>query len=419
MTVIINIVLLLTTLHQGSGLFCLMGKHNYGFIIEYHCSAFFHLYHMSSSLSRSMPFYVKLALILFSLIALFYIAIEVKEILSPLIFAVLFSIALLPVVHFFEKRLKLPAGMAAGISVLLFLFCIILLIYFLGSQISRLGQDWPQFKEQIHTSAQSLQQWIHTKLKINITQQMTYVNKATSKVLDSSSSVIGATVSSLSSTLLFLVFTMIYTFFLILYRHHLLKFLIAVFKEENSETVYDITEQVQYIIRKYILGLLLEVLIVSSVCCIAFLILGVKYAVLLGIITGIFNLVPYIGIFTSLALGTFITFATGAATTKVVLVAAVYVCVHLVDSNVLLPLIVGSKVRINALITVLGVIGGEMLWGISGMFLSIPVIAIVKIIFDRIDTLKPWGLLLGEDKEAKPKSKKKIIEEADLEKPAE
>lgn len=359
-----------------------------------------------------MPFYVKLALILFSLIALLYIAIAIKEILSPLVFAFLFSIALLPVVNFFEKKLKLPAGMAAGFSVLLFLFGIVLLIYFLGSQISRLGQDWPQFKEQIHTSGQNLQQWIHETLKVNVTQQMSYVNEATTKVLDSSSTVIGATFTSLSSILLFLVFTMIYTFFLILYRHHLLKFLIAVFKEENSGKVYDIVEQVQYIIRKYILGLLLEVLIVSSVCCIAFLILGVKYAVLLGIITGIFNLVPYIGIFTSLVLSTFITFATGAATTKVILVAVIYVCVHLTDSNVLLPLIVGSKVRINALITVLGVISGEMLWGISGMFLSIPVIAIIKIIFDRIETMEPWGLLLGEDKDEKPKSKKKTIAEA-------
>ena len=377
-------------------------------------------YHMNTSVARALPFYIKLALVLFSLMSLCYIAIQVKEVLSPLIFSLLFSIALLPLVNFFEKRARLPAGMAAGFSVILLLLCLFLLFYFLGSQISRLGQDWPQFKEQIHITIQNLQQWINEKLKINVSQQMTYVNKATSQVLSSSSTVIGATVASLSSMLLFLVFTMIYTFFLIFYRHHLLKFLIAVFKEENSVTVFDIAEQVQYIVRKYILGLLLEVSIVSTVCCLAFLILGVKYAVLLGFITGIFNLVPYIGIFTSLLLGTFITFATGAATSKVVLVAVVYVCVHLVDSNVLLPLIVGSKVRINALITVLGVIAGEMIWGISGMFLSIPVIAITKIVFDRIDTLKPWGLLLGdEEKEKKPKGKRKIIVEANQEKPDE
>ena len=70
---------------------------------------------------------------------------------------------------------------------------------------------------------------------------------------------------------------------------------------------------------------------------------------------------------------------------------------HLIDSNILLPVIVGSKVRINAFITLIGVVVGEMIWGISGMFLSIPVIAITKIIFDRIESLKAWGMLMGHE----------------------
>ena len=82
------------------------------------------------------------------------------------------------------------------------------------------------------------------------------------------------------------------------------------------------------------------------------------------------------------------------------------VITHLIDSNILLPVIVGSKVKINPLITVLGVVTGEMIWGISGMFLSIPVIAVLKIVFDRVESLKPWGLLLGE--EEKPLHKKAI-----------
>ncbi len=192
---------------------------------------------------------------------------------------------------------------------------------------------------------------------------------------------------------------MIDTFFLLFYRRLIIRFLIAVFAEENSVTVYEIVAQVEYIIRKYILGLLLEMAIVAIVCCLAFLIIGVKYAILLGLITGLFNIIPYIGIFTSLVLSTIITIGTAAATTKVVLVIVTIVAMHLIDSNVLLPVIVGSKVKINALITVIGVIIGEMFWGIPGMFLSIPVIAICKVVFDRIDSLKPWGMLLGDEKD--------------------
>ncbi|RYF95922.1 MAG: AI-2E family transporter [Chitinophagaceae bacterium] len=373
---------------------------------------------MQTSYSRSWPFYAKLALVLFSLIAMTYIAIVIKEVLSPLLFSLLFSVVLLPVTGFLERKLKLPGGIAAGISITLLLALFVLVFYFLGSQISDLAQDWPQFQQQINISFKQLQQWVEKTMHINVKEQLNYVDKATSEVISSSTTVIGATVASVSSILLFVVFAMIYTFFLLFYRRLILKFLIAVFKEENSVTVYDIVEQVQYIVRKYILGLLLEMLIVSAAFCIAFLLLGIKYAILLGLIAGIFNLIPYIGIFTSLVLSTFITFATGAATAKILIVVAIYFGIHLVDSNVLLPLIVGSKVRINALVTVLGVILGEMVWGISGMFLSIPVIAISKIIFDRVESLKPWGLLLGEEEENKPKSKKRIIVEAEHDKPA-
>jgi len=161
--------------------------------------------------------------------------------------------------------------------------------------------------------------------------------------------------------------------------------------------VHDIVENVQNILRKYIFGLFIEMVIVSTVVCIVFWALDVKYAILLGLITGLFNIIPYLGIFTALLLSTLITFATAAVAGKVVLVIVTLVITHLIDSNILLPVIVGSKVKINPLITVLGVVIGEMIWGISGMFLSIPVIAVMKIVFDRVQSLKPWGLLLGEE----------------------
>jgi putative permease len=243
--------------------------------------------------------------------------------------------------------------------------------------------------------------WIAVKFHINASRQLTYVKSATNKVLDSGTAVVGDTLISLSSFLLFLVFTFIYTFFFLAYRRIIMHFLVSVFLEENSLVVHEIIEQVQQILRKYIIGLLIEMCIVSVVVCIAFWVLGIKYAILLGLITGLFNIIPYIGIFTAMLISVLVTFATAAVAGKLFLVITTLVITHLVDSNVLLPVIVGSKVKINPLITVLGVVIGEMIWGISGMFLSIPVIAVSKIIFDRIDSLKPWGILLGEEEKSK------------------
>jgi putative permease len=351
------------------------------------------------------PFYTRLAMVLISLICLGYLSILGKELLSPLIFSFLFSILLLPMAQFFERKLKFPRSAAAGLSVILFLIFIAIIIYMVGAQISSLARDWPLFKEQVTLTLHTFQQWVSDKFHIDLNKQLDYFNNATSKVLTASTSVIGTTVLTLSSIMLFLVFTMIDTFFLLFYRRLVMKFLIGVFREENSVMVYEIVAQIQYIIRKYVTGLLLEMTIVAGVCCLTFWLLGIKYAILLGIITGLFNIIPYIGIFTALLLSTLITFATGAVATKVLFVVITVIGMHLIDSNVLLPLIVGSKVRINALITLMAVIIGEMMWGISGMFLAIPVVAITKIIFDKIESLKPWGILLGDEKDEKQPGK--------------
>jgi putative permease len=349
---------------------------------------------------NKLPFYQKLASVLVSLIAIGYLVILGKEILSPLIFSCLFSILLLPLASFMERRFGFRRGLASILAILILVTFISSIIYFVGMQIGDLADDWPQFKIQLNSSLASIQHWIAFKFHINSYKQLTFLKSAASKALDSGTTVLGTTIISLSSFVLFLVFTFIYTLFLLTFRRLIMNFLISVFLEENSIVVHDIIEKVQQILRKYIIGLFIEMCVVCAVVFIAFWAFGIKYAALLAIITGLLNIIPYIGIFSAMLISFLITFATAAATGKLFLVVITLVITHLVDSNILLPGIVGSKVKINPLITVLGVVLGEMIWGVSGMFLSIPVIAVLKIIFDRVESLKPWGVLLGEEEKA-------------------
>ena len=133
--------------------------------------------------------------------------------------------------------------------------------------------------------------------------------------------------------------------------------------------------------------------------------LGVKYAILLGVLTGLMNVIPYVGIIFSTLIACLISFATGGNHTLFVLVG--YFIIHAIDGNIILPLVVGSKVKINALFTFIGLLIGEELWGISGMFLSIPFLAILKIIFERVEGLQPWGKCFGRGDESE-KSPQKI-----------
>jgi len=353
------------------------------------------------------PFYERLSLVLIGLLALGFLIIAGKEVLDPMVFGFLFAILLLPVSNFLERKFRLPRSASSFLSIIMLVAFITGIVYLVGSQISTLSEDWPQLKNQIIKSTDDIQHWVNVTFHINMANQTAYIHNTTNKLLSSGASVVGTTFGAVSSLLLFYLFIIIFTFFILFYRRLLLTFLIRVFREENAGVVHDIVENIQKIIRQYIIGLLLEMLIVATAACTIFYFVGVKYFGLLGIITGLFNIIPYIGIFTALLLSSLITFATGAIS-KAIIVAASVLILHAVDSNFLLPMVVGSKVKLNALITFLGIVLGEMLWGLSGMFLSIPIIAILKIIFDRIESLKPWGFLLGGEYEYKESAEKKM-----------
>jgi len=353
------------------------------------------------------PFYEKLSLVLVGIIALGYLVIQAKEVLDPMMFGFLFAILLLPVSNFFERKCRLPRSASSLLSILLFIGFVFGVMYLVGSQISNLASDWPQLKTQVLQSVSDLQDWVTHAFHINAAKQMTYVNNTTKKIIAAGTDVLGTTFGAISSLMLFYVFILIFTFFILFYRRLLLRFMVWVFNEDNSSTVFDIIENIQTILRQYILGLLLEMAIVATVACTVFWIIGIKYAVLLGLIVGLFNIIPYIGIFTALLLSSIITFATGSVN-QALGVAVSVIGIHAVDSNLLLPTVVGSKVRLNALVTFLGIVFGEMIWGLSGMFLSIPTIAIMKIILDRIESLKPWGFLLGGTYEYKKSAEKKM-----------
>ncbi|NQX37327.1 Predicted PurR-regulated permease PerM [Pedobacter steynii] len=353
----------------------------------------------------TQPFTTKLAMVLFSIICLGYLAILGQTLLAPLLTSFLLAVLLLPMANFLEQKWRFKRSMASIVSVVIMIAVISGILYFLANQLTDLWQDWPLLKKQGETSFHDLQHWISSTFGVNAQKQIEYVKDGASKALSTSATVLGATLLTLSSSLLFLFFLLLFTFFLLNYRKVLFSFLTSVFEEEHTEKVSEIVRRIQYIIKKYITGLFLQMLIVTIMMMLVLWALGVKYAVLLGLIAGIFNIIPYIGIFSALLISVLITFATAGAA-KVLLVIIAFAAIHAVDGNILMPLVVGSKVKINALFAFIGIVVGEMVWGISGMFLCIPYLAMLKIIFDKVDSLKPWGILLGG--EDKPHKKRKV-----------
>lgn len=341
---------------------------------------------------KHYPFYIKATVILFGLMLAVYTLYVLEGILIPIAFAIILTILLNPVCNWFLKR-KLPKLVAISLTLLLAIAVFLLITFLLSSQIVKFGESLPVLKQKLTQLAAQSGAWLQSQLGITAKKQAEMVNSVASSI----QSWAGSTVGSVANTLGNIALLPVYIFFLLFYKTLILNFLYEVFAEKDAKQVSDILTEVKSATQSYMVGLLLEAFIVAALNSGALLILDVKYAVLFGIIGALLNMIPYIGGIIAIALPVLMATVTENGYSTQLWIVVAYLIIQFIDNNILVPKVVSSKVEINALISIVVVLLGGALWGVSGMFLSLPFTAILKIIFDRIPDLKPWGKLLGDD----------------------
>jgi len=197
------------------------------------------------------------------------------------------------------------------------------------------------------------------------------------------------------------------------HRKHLMKFVLYLFSEQHRPKVNEVVMETKSMINAYVLGLVIEMVLVGIVNCTMFLIMGIPYALLLGVMAAVLNIIPYLGIYTSIVICALVTLANSTGGQALEVSVGLFI-VHLLDSNILFPRIIGGRVKMNPFVTILAVIIGEFVWGIPGMFLFIPLAGITKLVCERVEGLEAWALLIGiEEVEKKPVRKIKIEEGKD------
>ncbi len=341
---------------------------------------------------KQYPFYFKCTIILLGLILFVYVIFNLREILVPLSFALLIAILLNPMVSRFQQW-KLPHVWAIVLALLIAFLFISAIGYFLSMQIAGFTDQLPLMKKKIIELVDQLQNDISHRFNIDIEKQQKALDEAGAGMKP----LIGSTAGTVMSSLAAIVLLPVYSFLFLYYKTLLLSFLYEVFAEENFKEVGAVLKQTKSAIQSYMYGLLVEALIVAILNSLALLILGVKYWVLLGILGAILNILPFIGGIISVALPIIIATVTKDGFHTQLLIIIFYMIIQFIDNHFLVPYIVSSKVKINALISIVFVLLGNAAWGVPGMFLSIPFAGILKIILDRIDDLKPWGRLLGDE----------------------
>ena len=332
------------------------------------------------------------ALLLFIYMVLygFYIS---QQILTPLGFAFLFSVLLRPI----EKKLLIwhvPKILSIILTILVGVIIVTAVITFISKQLGSFIKDVPALKHNLNDLWNQFQHWISHKFNLSQQDQQKIIDKAKATTMEDLPM---GTLNIITTSIATLTLIPVYIFLFLYYRTLLLRFIMELFNEKHSIKVQETIQEIRYVMQHYITGLLTETSIVATLNILGLLIIGAPFAILLGLIAAILNLIPYIGGLISVILASLITFTNTGSITKMVWAVIILLVVQSIDNNILVPRIIASRVKLNALISILGVLIGGALCGLGGMFLSIPLMAVCKVIFDRVDELQPWGKLLGDD----------------------
>jgi predicted PurR-regulated permease PerM len=347
----------------------------------------------------NLPFYVKGFFLLAGIYVLVSILSIAGSLIVPILFAGIIAVLLSPAVRFLVKR-RINRAFAIAIILLIVLLLFAALMLLLSTQATHLKDSFPQLLIKFNEFSDNAINWISTAFNIKEENITNWIAQSKAELMNGSNAVIGFTLTNMGNGLTMLLLIPVYTFMILFYQPHLLQFIRRATGKANHEQTTELLGETKTIIQHYLVGLFFEFLIVAALNVIGLFALGINYALLLGIAGALLNIIPYLG-----GLIAMILFMIIALVTKepvfVIYVAVLYGTIQFIDNNFIVPKIIGAKVKLNALVSLIGVIAGAALWGIPGMFLSIPVIAILKLLFDRIEALKPLGFLLGESNTVK------------------
>lgn len=346
---------------------------------------------INSDLDKS----IKVIGLLFLFIAGLYFG---KLFFIPLAFGILISMLFLPVSNWLEQK-KINRGLSSLICTLIILLFILGVGVILWWQGKELAADADQIKKNINSIIIDIQSFIQLNLGISHTEQ-------DKKLEEQQSTVVGAALGftlTVFQILLNLVLILVYVFIMLYYREHIKKFLLKLFERYEKAEAKNLISNIANVSQQYLWGLTKAVIILWVSYSLAFWLAGVQNPFLFAFICGLMEIIPVVGTLMGVSIAVFGSFAQGADTGILAGIIISYAVIQFIQSYFLEPVIIGGQVRINALVAIMALLSGELIWGVPGMILAIPITGMVKITFDRVEELKPYGFFMGEVKKEKKK----------------
>ena len=339
---------------------------------------------MTTSLSSIIK---KITLVFLVVSGLFF----AKEFLIPLLIGGILATLFLPFCHWLEKK-KIPKGIAVFVCFLCLILLIFLMISLLNYKISELITDIEILKQKALETINNLQKYIFKNLNITVSEQ----NKILSNEQPSYGSIVQMMIGSITNFLSSFILMLVYFVFILYYRGHIKNFLIKLSVPSQRLEIEDIIQKTTAVSQQYLFGLSKMIFLLWIMYGIGFSFIGVENAIFFAVLCGLLEIIPFVGNITGTTLTVLVSAMHGATVEVIIGIIIIYAVVQLIQGWVLEPLILGPQVKINSLFTIIALVFGELIWGIPGIILAIPLTAMFKIVCDHITPMKPYGFLIGE-----------------------
>lgn len=350
-------------------------------------------------LEVKLPVYARLTIILLGVVLLFVGLRAAAPVLIPLAFSFILALVLYPMCKWFERR-RVPRGLAIVISLIVMLIVLGALSLLVVSQIIGFSDELPEMTARMESAIYGLQDKVEQNFGMSPESQISWLSEKLQEFAEKSGDMMTGIVQSTGTFLAAVGLIPFYVFFILFYRDHLKEFAFRVTKPGEHERVGVIMKKTQKVIQHYLSGILTVMVILAVLNVSALMIIGVKHAVFFGVFAALLTIIPYIGVFIGSSLPIIYTLAMSDTYWTPVIVYLTFTGIQTLEGNIITPNIVGSKVSINPLVAIIALVIGANVWGILGMIIFVPFVAMLKVAFDNIESMKPYGLLLGVEKKS-------------------
>jgi predicted PurR-regulated permease PerM len=336
----------------------------------------------------------RLAYFLICVTILTYFLIVARGLLAPFVFAMLFAFVLKPISDWFEGFMRrIPAILCSMIIVALPLLAIISLF---GIQLGNIFYETRDIISGLLESVNDLVAQIDRGIGGQLIREEGLLSENLTALIRNSLGIVTGGISTSGVFIADTVLVLIYTFLLLLYRSALRDFFLSQLSRKTRKKGAQLIDQIQHVSQDYLLGLLIVMLILALLNSLGLLLIGIDYAFFWGVLGAFLAIIPYVGT----TLGGILPFLFAIATTDTlwqpIAVAIMYMSIQSIEGNFITPKVVGSSVNINPFAAILGLVIGGSLWGVAGLILALPILAIIKIALQTIDQTQPLSLLLSE-----------------------